>query len=656
MIMVVASPVDLTESSMKNVRCLHKLLCLVIAAATCTLSVISAETPESSSPTAVISTELRERCLQILRSGLRSNQFWPSMHAAEGLTLAGYGQEVVDFLKPLLDAEADDQKLCGIAREIVRAGDRRPVSRMLSVLAGNNPHGHVHAAESLFKVSEIGDGAMLRMRFQTTENHSLKMMAAGALSRCGAPGPALYLREMLAHPDTKHSSIAAWVIGQTGDSTDIPLLKQQITRCPDEGTRAFFEHALAVLGDADGLQALKQNLTSKDPMIRTYAATFAGDARALTAVETLTSLLSDSHADAVIRAAQSLLVLSLPAAPSPMEDFSKVVFEATKSNPRYTEGSVIELMNGSLLFAVTEFHDSDDDFAKARVTAKTSTDGGRTWSTSRILQENTGMLNVMSVTLRRLAPGTIGMFYLQKDSHSSLNLYVRMSDDETETFGAPVLVTTDSGYHVVNNDRITQLSTGRLLAPAASTPDVTTVNHFVSHTYVSDDGGKSWRPGKGHVDAPQRGAMEPEVIELNDGRILMIIRNQIGFIGRSWSSDGGDTWSTMEPMDLKSPEAPATLRRIPATGDLLLIWNNTYSAESGHGGHRTPLTAAISTDEGETWTHVRNLETNPAATFSYTGLTFVKNRAVLNYWENPIDSGRYSAKFRSVPVSWFYGM
>jgi sialidase-1 len=602
-----------------------------------------------------LSPDVQEQCLKVLRAGMRGDEFWPAMHAAEALTLGGYDSEVVEFLSPLLAVQTDDQKRCGIARELVRAGDHRPVALMLSILAGENSHGHVHAAESLFKVAEIGDGVAMRMRFQSTENPSLKMMAAGALSRCGASAPAAYLRDMLSHQDIQHASIAAWVIGQTGTTQDVPLLKQQLARCSDEGTRAFFEHALAVLGDSDGLKALERNLSSTDPMIRTYAATFAGDARAVWLAEPLTKLLTDSHSDAAIRAAQSLLVLSRPPASSDVDDISQIVFEATPSHPRYTEGSIVELRDGSLLFAITEFHESDDDFAKARIVARRSGDGGHTWGPVRVLQENTGMLNVMSVTLRRVSPETVAMFYLQKDSHSNLNLYVRMSDDETETFGDPIQVTTDAGYHVVNNDRVTQLSSGRLLAPAASTPDVTTVNHFVSHVYISDDQGRTWRPGKGHVDAPQRGAMEPEVIELNDGRVLMIIRNQLGFVGRSWSSDGGDTWTEMSNLGVKAPEAPATLRRIPATGDLLLIWNHTYDAALGHGGPRTPLTAAISADEGTTWTHVRNLEANPMATFSYTGLTFVKKRAVMNYWENPADSGRYAARFRSVPVRWFYG-
>ena len=603
--------------------------------------------------TVTLDAATRDRCLEVLRTGLQSDEFWPSIHAAEGLTLGGCGREVIEFLKPKLSTEKDDQHRCGIARELVRAGDRSYTDIMLEILAGEPTHGHTHAAESLYKVFEIGDGVAMRQGFQQDDDVRWKLMAAAALGRCGNPDAMTFLRNSLESQDLEVVKIAAWVLGVIGDSSDIPRLKKQLPRCDEEVMQSYVNNALAVLGDADGLKALAQNLTHSNPEVRTYAANFAGDARAVGVADTLKQMLKDPNPDATYRAAQSLLVLASPA-PNEREDISEIVFSATKKNPRYTEGSVVALRDGSLLCAITEFHESDSDFAKAHIIGRTSSDGGRSWSDSRVLQENTGGLNVMSVTLRRLYNGSLAMFYLQKNSLNDLRLLVRFSDDEAASFGPPVRITNDDGYHVVNNDRIIQLASGRLLAPAASTPDVEKVNHFVSHCYYSDDNGATWKNGKGHVDAEKRGAMEPEVIELNDGRVLMIIRTQLGYIGRSYSNDGGDTWSPMESLGVKSPEAPATLRRIPATGDLVLIWNNTFTEGAGHGGTRTPLTAAISKDEGETWKTVGNLEPSPEHTFSYSSLTFVQNRAVLSYWESGETQSTLNCRFRSLPVGWFY--
>jgi sialidase-1 len=597
---------------------------------------------------------VRDRCLEVLRAGLRGEEFWPSMHAAEGLTLGGYGEEVIQFVEPLLATETDDQHRCGIARELVRAGDKAKAEVMLKILEGEDSYGHGHAAESLYKVFEIGDGEALRRAFQQSDNVTLKLMSAGALGRCGNPDAFVFLRKSLQNEDFSVLRIAAWILGRIGDSSDIPRLKEQLPRCEDPLLRAYVNCSLAALGDADGLAALTANLTDSIPDIRTYSATFAGDAGATGAADKLISLLEDEHPDAAIRAAQTLLMFANPTPPLSDEDISTLPFKPSEKNPRYTEGSVIALNNGSLLLATTEFMDSDSDFAKARVVGRRSADGGQTWGEKRILQENTGGLNVMSVTLRRLKSGPIAMFYLQKNSHSDLDLLVRKSTDEATAFGPPTTVTSDPGYHVVNNDRITQLTSGRLLAPAASSADVVKENHFVSHCYLSDDGGITWRNGAGHVDAAKRGAMEPEVIELRDGRVMMIVRTQLGYPGKSYSTDGGDTWGPMTSLGVQAPEAPATLRRIPSTGDLLLIWNNVYTPGAGHGGKRTPLTAAISSDEGETWKLTRNLESNKDQTFSYISLIFVRDRAVLSYWKNDIGSRKYATRFRSLPVSWFY--
>ena len=478
-------------------------------------------------------------------------------------------------------------------------------------------------------------------------------MAAAALGRAGNPAAMALLRRELASMSPDRSRIAAWILGRIGGKGDIPQLRRNTAAAKDDFVRCYSQHAMAALGDRGGLLALSKNLASDSPAIRVYAATFVGDARAVSLAKKLVPLLDDENLDVRVRAAQSLLVLAQPVQTAPG---SQLVYQATKQHPRYTEGAIVRLSDDSLLYAVTQFAGSGSDFAKARIVARRSTDQGRSWGKPRVLQESTGKMNVMSVSLLRLSGDNgnkIAMFYLEKNSFDDLRVYVRFSCDEAQTFGPPIRVTGESGYHVMNNDRVKQLSTGRLLVPVASTPDVRKVNHFVSHCWLSDDHGKTWRKGKGHVDQPRRGAMEPEVVELKDGRVMMIVRTQLGFIAQSFSADGGDTWSKPSRLsNLKVPEAPATLRRVPATADLVLIWNDHYVAGAGHGGKRTPLTTAISSDEGRTWRNVRNLETNANKTYSYPSLLFVKGHALMSYWEG--QGRQLSSRFRSVPVGWFY--
>lgn len=257
-----------------------------------------------------LSDELHTRCLNTLRDGMKSDEFWPSIHAAEGLTLGGRGEEVRKYLEPKLQTEKDDQHRCGLARELVRAGDRDKAQIMLDILAGKDPHGHVHAAESLFKVNEIGDGKAMKRAGRQSENITLHLMANAALARAGNKKAIKKLRGLLSDDDADTRRIAAWILGRIGDASDIPQLRKNVTSAPDAISRVYNEHALAALGDAEGLRALINNLQDDDPAIRTYAATFAGDAKQVSVAPKLIPLLDHENIDVRVRAAQSLLVLS----------------------------------------------------------------------------------------------------------------------------------------------------------------------------------------------------------------------------------------------------------------------------------------------------------------------------------------------------------
>lgn len=254
-----------------------------------------------------------QKCLAVLRSGLRSNEFWPAMHAAEALTIGGHGSEVIAFLEPLLDGPYDDQQRCGLARELVRAGERKHAEVMLKILAGPDNFGHVHAAESLFKVGELGDGSALRKAFEQTQNPRLQLMAAAALGRAGNMDALEHIQKTMTHEDPELARTAAWIVGQIGWKADIKDLKAGLEKMTDELSRAYFEHALATLGDAEGLEALARNLNSQDAAVRTYAANFAGDAKAVASVPRLIELLDDANLDVRVRAAQALLTLNQPA-------------------------------------------------------------------------------------------------------------------------------------------------------------------------------------------------------------------------------------------------------------------------------------------------------------------------------------------------------
>lgn len=329
--------------------------------------------------------------------------------------------------------------------------------------------------------------------------------------------------------------------------------------------------------------------------------------------------------------------------------YQTIVEPIQPQSPRNGEGSILPLRDGRLLLAYSHFTGGDGDDATAEIAGRYSKDCGRSWGERFILQPNDGKLNVMSASLLRLAANRIGLFYLKKDAQDDLNVFLRVSGDEGKSWDAPRRCTPDDGYHVMNNDRALCLSTNRILLPVAYSSEAWGAReHYTCRCYLSDDGGETWRAGKGSVDAPRRGAMEPGVVELRDGRLLMIIRTQVGQIYRAYSPDGGDTWTPGEAMGVAAPEAPATIKRIPDTGDLILFWNDSFMPGKDHGGRRTPLAVAVSQDEGRTWIHRRLLECDPTKQYHYLSACFPGGRVVLSYYEDT------ALKVTVVPIGWFY--
>ncbi|MFM9962711.1 MAG: HEAT repeat domain-containing protein [Planctomycetaceae bacterium] len=267
-----------------------------------------------------LAPELRERCRVVLQRGFNSiddspTSFWPAMHAAEALTLAGQGAEVVGLLKERLPKEADHQRRCGLAREIVRAGQRELLDVLFNTLADEKSNGRVHAAESLYKVGELRDGKLMRAAFEQKDNLRLQLMAAAALGRQGDAAAMKRLRQMLGSEDREMRKICGWVLGLIGEASDVEPLKKTLAAETDELARAYFVNALACLGDASARTSLGKNLTSNDPAIRTYSAEFAGYSRAVEFRPQLIKMLDDDNVDARVRAAQALIMLAQPPKP-----------------------------------------------------------------------------------------------------------------------------------------------------------------------------------------------------------------------------------------------------------------------------------------------------------------------------------------------------
>ena len=363
-------------------------------------------------------------------------------------------------------------------------------------------------------------------------------------------------------------------------------------------------------------------------------------------------------------ATNSITVLPSPNHPKlPIEHH--LLLSPSAGNGRNSEGDFVQLKDGRWLFIYTHFSGTADH-ASAFLASRESTDGGRTWSNSdQVVVPNEGGFNVMSVSLLRLKSGEIALFYLRKNSLTDCRPVLRLSRDEAKTWSAPIECITDEiGYYVVNNNRVIQLKNGRLVIPAAMHRFRDKALHPGQIvTYLSDDLGRTWKRSSSVLKSvdnqgEQINFMEPGVVEVKKKHLLMTIRTKLGCQYFSESKDNGETWSEPKATDIFSPESPATLAKIPSTGDLLLVWNDHCDKPEAYRQSRppirTPFAAAISKNGGRTWEKTKLIEDHPDHGYCYTAVAFDHDRVLLAYCTHASRWGLESTQVSSFKIRDLY--
>lgn len=182
---------------------------------------------------------------------------------------------------------------------------------------------------------------------------------------------------------------------------------------------------------------------------------------------------------------------------------------------------------------------------------------------------------------------------------------------------------------------------------------------FCAAAVYSDDGGDTWvrghsvlgvYPGSGEaassgavprLEDPALATYEATLVELSDGRILMLMRNQhpSGMVVRAISEDGGHHWGECEPL----PDVPEIFSQPNVVrlhdGRLCFMNASQLLPFRGNGVIR------VSEDEGRTWPLARTL--NPGR-HVYQSMAPLPDGALGVLWENEWQ-GLY---FTRVPAEW----
>jgi len=357
------------------------------------------------------------------------------------------------------------------------------------------------------------------------------------------------------------------------------------------------------------------------------------------------------------------------------------VVEASPALPRHDSATLLERTDGQLLLAWMRHTGGENvghDHAPCDIASMVSNDGGTTWTDLKILVENNpGDVNIHFPSFLHLKSGDVLLYYqrrhfLEPGQPQRSTSFLCKSSDDGKTFSEPWK------HDIVQDTQMSanlliQLSTGRVVLPTTDmsgrwcgvTEEGVPADHSVAGCCYSDDDGRTWEACTTWADLPLRGAMEPHIVELSDGRLLMTLRTQLGAVFQSYSADGGSNWSMPQTTTLQAPESMPCLAMFPTTRDLLMIWNHArFNPNFNHSGKRTPLTVAISKDEGRTWENYKDIETDPLYEFTNPSCHFTSSgKVIITYvvskMDNPDPPGRFGRsimplKAAIADVDWFY--
>lgn len=192
---------------------------------------------------------------------------------------------------------------------------------------------------------------------------------------------------------------------------------------------------------------------------------------------------------------------------------------------------------------------------------------------------------------------------------------------------------------------------GRIICPSS-----TETGGWKFHFEISDDKGKTWKyvgPVEAELSVPtqnrkagttivedleagealkEQGAqpilcIQPSILKLSDGRLMALGRTRNAKLAVTYSSDNGDTWSKVTLSDMPNNNSGTDAVTL-ADGSQILVYNNFETISGTPKGLRTPLSLAVSEDDGKTWKEIVVLEDSPISQYSYPSVIQGKNGKV----------------------------
>ena len=300
----------------------------------------------------------------------------------------------------------------------------------------------------------------------------------------------------------------------------------------------------------------------------------------------------------------------------------------------YRIPAIITAADGSLVTATDKRINSSADLpSNIDIVVRRSIDNGKTWNAPVTIADfgNTGASDPVLV-MDRSTGNLICLFATNQGLFGStpsnpIRIQMCRSTDNGVTWTAPTDLTnqiygagcsnpiTKNWYAAwIASGRAHQLRDGRIVAAIGVRQ--TSANQIDNFMIYSDDGGATWQPSTGIVET---NGDEAKILDLNDGRLMMSIRNP-GVRRMNTSSDKGMTWGTAyNQSDIIDPNCNGDFIRYSSTIDgnarNILLQTIPYASS------RKNVSVLYSEDEGLSWSMLKTIYPQSSAYSSATVLT-----------------------------------
>jgi hypothetical protein len=306
----------------------------------------------------------------------------------------------------------------------------------------------------------------------------------------------------------------------------------------------------------------------------------------------------------------------------------------------YRIPAIITAADGSLVTVTDKRWDHSGDLAaKIDAVVRRSTDKGKTWSDPLVIANFGGpngagdaalVLDKTTGDILCLVSADKGFF--QSTNSVPAKVLVIRSSDNGISWGTPIDITSQiygpnpnwKGLFVASG-RAHQLRDGKIVAAIAVREDIDGKNHINNYMISSSDHGITWTASTGRAELD---GDESKVLELNNGDIMMSIRNK-GTRRFAISKDKGLTWGpAYNQSDILDPNCDGDFIRYTSTLDGYnknrLLHTIPYAAD------RTNVSVLMSTDEGVTWPIRKTIFSGASA---YSSITVLPDGTLGIYYE-----------------------